>query len=302
MFGSLGLPEQIIFIILVILQLIAIVHFVRRRPKMYWLWIIIFLGGPGAFVYLLVEMVPDLGLTRHSMGGFSRRRRINAGNYSSIDVAAEPYDASPDRRYERGVWTGTLAELFGLGINGIRWRQVTVLVIGTWLSDSAFTLQRVSLESLSPQHVILMTLWPMIFVFSAMTAIRSFQSGLAVAAVTGAMYSLLFTSIRFVAFKSDALSFEPAAYWIRSAAASFIWPTLTMFALEFAASGIRRWTRMLCGLFVASVGEIYLSAGIYLGTWNPQELASQLLRLSISALIWTAAFWIGLTMYGHERE
>jgi hypothetical protein len=294
MFGSLGLPE--LFIFFVILQLIAIVHFVRRRPKTYWLLIIIFLGGPGAVLYLLVEMAPDVGLTRHSTGGFSRRRRI-------IDVAAEPYDASPGRRYERGVWTGTLAELFGLGINGIRWRQVTVVVIGTWLSDSVFTLpQSLNLEGLSPQHVILMTLWPMIFVFSAVTAIRSFQSGLAIAVVTGALYSLLYTSIRFVAFKSDALSFEMTSFWIHSVAASFIWPALTMFALEFAASGIRRWTRMLCGLFVASVVELYMSAGIYRGTWDPQELASQLVRLGISALIWTAAFWIGLTRYGHQRE
>src|SRR5439155_4034438 len=79
----------------VILQLIAIVHFVRRRPETFWLWIIIFFGGPGAFVYLLVEMLPDLGLMRHSMGGFSRRRRINtlratildnpsAGNYEEL--------------------------------------------------------------------------------------------------------------------------------------------------------------------------------------------------------------------------
>jgi len=79
----------------VILQLIAIVHFIRRRPDTYWLWVIIFFGGPGAFIYLLVEMIPDLGLMRHSMGGFSRRRRINtlratildnpsAGNYEEL--------------------------------------------------------------------------------------------------------------------------------------------------------------------------------------------------------------------------
>jgi len=61
-----------------ILQLIAIVHFMRRRPDNYWIWII-FLGGPvGALAYLLVEMLPDLGLLQHSMTGFSRRKRINA--------------------------------------------------------------------------------------------------------------------------------------------------------------------------------------------------------------------------------
>ena len=61
----------------VILQLIAIVHFVRRRPETFWLWIIILFGPLGAFAYVIAEMIPDLGLMRHSMGGFSRRKRIN---------------------------------------------------------------------------------------------------------------------------------------------------------------------------------------------------------------------------------
>ena len=79
----------------VILQIIAIVHFVRRRPDTYWLWVIIFFGPLGAFAYMLVEMIPDLGLMRHPMGGFSRRSRIrklrvlvldnpSAGNYEEL--------------------------------------------------------------------------------------------------------------------------------------------------------------------------------------------------------------------------
>jgi hypothetical protein len=79
----------------VILQLIAIVHFIRRRPDTFWLWIIILFGPLGAFAYMLAEMLPDLGLMRHSMGGFSRRKRINvlraivlenpsAGNYEEL--------------------------------------------------------------------------------------------------------------------------------------------------------------------------------------------------------------------------
>src|SRR5436305_2215947 len=79
----------------VILQLIAIVHFVRRRPDTYWLWIIILFGPLGAVAYALVEMIPDLGLMRGSMQGFSRRGRIkrlrvlvlenpSAGNYEEL--------------------------------------------------------------------------------------------------------------------------------------------------------------------------------------------------------------------------
>ena len=52
-----------------ILQVIALVHFIRRRPENYWLWIIIFFGGLGAAVYIAMEVVPDLGLLQASMKG-----------------------------------------------------------------------------------------------------------------------------------------------------------------------------------------------------------------------------------------
>ena len=41
-----------------ILQALALVHFIRRRPNTLWLYPIIFLGGVGAIVYILVEVVP----------------------------------------------------------------------------------------------------------------------------------------------------------------------------------------------------------------------------------------------------
>jgi hypothetical protein len=43
---------------------IAVVHFIRRRPDMYWLWIIMLGGGLGALVYIVVEVLPDLGLLK----------------------------------------------------------------------------------------------------------------------------------------------------------------------------------------------------------------------------------------------
>lgn len=61
-----------------ILQAIALVHFARRRPEGFWLFVIIFLGGLGAAVYIVVEMVPDLGLLRGVLDQFARRRRITA--------------------------------------------------------------------------------------------------------------------------------------------------------------------------------------------------------------------------------
>lgn len=59
-----------------IMQVVAIIHFFRRRPNTYWIFIILFLGWLGAVVYLCVEALPDLGLLRHSFQAFPRRKRI----------------------------------------------------------------------------------------------------------------------------------------------------------------------------------------------------------------------------------
>lgn len=115
----------------IILQGLAIVHFIRRRPDGFWLWIIIFGGGLGAIVYLVVEALPDLGLLRQSFKAFPRRQRIHeleaaildnpsAGNYEELaDLyfddkkfarARQCYDKSisartdsPDPFYRRGL-------------------------------------------------------------------------------------------------------------------------------------------------------------------------------------------------------
>src|SRR5271165_7079554 len=114
-----------------ILQAVAIVHFIRRRPDGYWLWIIIFFGGLGALIYIAAEVIPDFGLLRQSFKVFPRRRRIreleaiildnpSAGNYEELaDLyleegkyarARENYDKaissrtdSPDPFYRRGI-------------------------------------------------------------------------------------------------------------------------------------------------------------------------------------------------------
>jgi hypothetical protein len=78
-----------------ILQGLALIHFIRRRPDTYWLWIIIFLGPLGALVYIFMEVIPDLGLLRQSFEVFPRRGRIRqleaivlenpaAGNYEEL--------------------------------------------------------------------------------------------------------------------------------------------------------------------------------------------------------------------------
>jgi hypothetical protein len=59
-----------------VLQVLAIVHWVRRRPETYWLWIILIGGGLGALIYIVAEVVPDASLLAQSMQRLSRRRRI----------------------------------------------------------------------------------------------------------------------------------------------------------------------------------------------------------------------------------
>lgn len=59
-----------------ILQVLAVIHFVRRRPESFWLWIILFFGGAGALVYMFVEVLPDADLLRVFAQQFARRRRI----------------------------------------------------------------------------------------------------------------------------------------------------------------------------------------------------------------------------------
>jgi hypothetical protein len=59
-----------------LLQAAAIIHFIRRRPDTYWIWIILFLGPPGALSYLVAEALPDLGLLQQSFKAFPRRKRI----------------------------------------------------------------------------------------------------------------------------------------------------------------------------------------------------------------------------------
>jgi hypothetical protein len=78
-----------------LLQVAAFLHFLRRRPSFYWLYVIIFLGPLGALVYLAIEALPDIGLARESFKVFPRRKRIgqlelaikdnpSAGNYEEL--------------------------------------------------------------------------------------------------------------------------------------------------------------------------------------------------------------------------
>ena len=93
--GFMGLLNGIFYPWGYLLQAVAIVHFIRRRPETYWIWVMLFLGPIGALVYIFAEALPDLGLLRGSMKMFPRRKRIrqleglvrdnpSAGNYEEL--------------------------------------------------------------------------------------------------------------------------------------------------------------------------------------------------------------------------
>jgi len=114
-----------------LLQAMAIVHYIRRRPDTIWLWVIVFLGPVGALVYIAMEVVPDLGLLRQSFDSLGRRKRIthleavvlenaSAGNYEELadlyldqgrysrarecyDKAISPRSDLLDPIYRRGI-------------------------------------------------------------------------------------------------------------------------------------------------------------------------------------------------------
>lgn len=114
-----------------ILQGLAIIHFIRRRPDNYWIYIIFFLGPLGAAIYLFAEALPDIGLLGQSFRVFPRRKRIrqleaiirdnpSPGNYEElgdllmddgkIPQAREAFDKAinaradtPDPFYRRAV-------------------------------------------------------------------------------------------------------------------------------------------------------------------------------------------------------
>ena len=103
-----------------LLVALAIIHFIRRRPDTYWLYIILFLGPLGAAIYLLVEALPDLGLLRQSFKVFPRKKRIHeleaavldnpsAGNYEELaDLYMEDRNFSKARAcYDRAISSRT---------------------------------------------------------------------------------------------------------------------------------------------------------------------------------------------------
>lgn len=89
-----------------ILQVAALVHFLRRRPDGYWLWIILIGGGLGALAYLLIEAAPDLTLLGGTVRGFSRRKRIRELRFVVMDNPSPGnFEELGDLYFEEGKYS-----------------------------------------------------------------------------------------------------------------------------------------------------------------------------------------------------
>jgi hypothetical protein len=114
-----------------LIEVVAVVHYFRNRPEMYWIYVIIFLGPLGAAVYLGVVALPDFLPHLQSFQGAQHNRRIaqlqaairdnpsianleelgdaymSLGNLeqarSAFDKAIAARSNSPDAFYRRGL-------------------------------------------------------------------------------------------------------------------------------------------------------------------------------------------------------
>jgi hypothetical protein len=123
----------------ILLQVVAMIHAIRRRPDTYWYWIIFVGGFLGALAYIVMEMIPDTRLLGDVFKGFHQRSRIqqletiildnpSSGNYEELGdllleqkkyaQARECYDraiagrgSSADAFYRRGICSLELGDV-----------------------------------------------------------------------------------------------------------------------------------------------------------------------------------------------
>ena len=156
-------------------------------------------------------------------------------------VVSGPY-ATADRRYARFPTAGAMAELFGLGSDGVRWRQIAIIVTGVWMSDNAgYLWYRGDLPVTGFSSALLLVAQPALFVFATITALRSFQSVVATAVAGAGFNAVLLTSLQ-VAVSASALQDG----WPKSAAATFATTWFTLTALQSPVHGVHVWMARRC--------------------------------------------------------
>jgi hypothetical protein len=101
-FFSWGLPG-------ILLVVLALVHFFRRQPSFYWLYLILFLGPLGALIYLAIEVLPEL----RDPGAFRFLERGRRMREVEADIRSNPsagnYEELGLLRLDKGDWSGARA-------------------------------------------------------------------------------------------------------------------------------------------------------------------------------------------------
>jgi len=87
-----------------LLMAAALIHFVRRQPDSYWLWIILLLGPIGSLIYLAAQALPEL----RDPGTFNfMSRNAGSGNWSlrsGENPSAGNYEELGQLYLDKGQW------------------------------------------------------------------------------------------------------------------------------------------------------------------------------------------------------
>ena len=85
-----------------ILQILALVHAIRRRPESYWYLIILIGGMIGALAYIVLEVIPDAGMARQAFAGMGRKSRIHVVETTILDnPSAANYEELGDLLFDQ---------------------------------------------------------------------------------------------------------------------------------------------------------------------------------------------------------
>jgi len=121
-----------------VFQVAAVIHWSRKRPEAFWLWIIIIGGIIGALAYFLIEGLPDFRNVQRTLRGPTRRKRIrvlralviqnpSAGNYEELGellLEEKRYRDAKDA-FDRAlsVRTDSIDPFYRRGIAGFELRE-----------------------------------------------------------------------------------------------------------------------------------------------------------------------------------
>lgn len=261
MFGAIGLPE------LLIIMMVALIAF----------------GGRGI-----------AGIGR--VNGTASNPTTPTGDM----VFESAFARIPARDFEVGSRPGAMAELLGLGVDGVRWTQVAVLVVGTVVAENSNLLFELSPDRFEPSVVVLTLALPGFFIFAAIIAVRSFQNSVSAAVACGVIYALFRTAAQIALMQAND-GFDNMDALRAPATVALVSSTFDMFALQFAVAGRHRWIRMSAALVAASLAATYVAIGVWTGQWDPEVLASSpfvFQTVALSAVTRTATFWLARALSG----